>query len=254
MPWRIVDRLKAPAPDPDRVRWLQGATFAHRGVHGGRRPENSRAAFAAAIAAGHGIECDVRKSRDGRAVVFHDAQLDRLTGLTGAIDALDVAEITAIPLRGSDEHIPTLRDLLDQVAGQAPLLIEVKTDPAHSVAALCLAVRRDLEGYGGSCAVMSFDPRVGRWFARVAPHILRGLVITEENARTLGGALRRHRMLWQARAQFLAYDVRDLPSRFARQQRDRGLPIATWTVGTAALRDRALAHADALIAEHDGLD
>ena len=254
MPWRVVDRLKAPPPDPDRVRWLHGATFAHRGMHGGGRPENSRAAFAAAIAAGHGIECDVRKSRDGRAVVFHDAQLERLTGLTGAIDALDVAQITAIPLRGTDEHIPTLRDLLDQVAGQVPLLIEVKTDPARSVAALCLAVRRDLEGYGGRCAVMSFDPRVGRWFARVAPHILRGLVITEENARTLGGEVRRHRMLWQARPQFLAYDVRDLPSRFARQQRDRGLPIATWTVGTAALRARALAHADALIAEHEGLD
>lgn len=223
-------------------------------MHGGGRPENSRAAFAAAIAAGHGIECDVRKSRDGRAVVFHDAQLERLTGLTGAIDALDVAEITAISFLGSDEHIPTLRDLLDQVAGQVPLLIEVKTDPARSVAALCLAVRRDLEGYGGPCAVMSFDPRVGRWFARVVPHILRGLVITEENARTLGREVRRHRMLWQARPHFLAYDVRDLPSRFARQQRDRGLPIATWTVGTAALRARALAHADALIAEHEGLD
>ena len=253
LPWRIFDALKAPPPDPQRVQWLRSRVFAHRGLHGHGRVENSASAFAAAIAAGHGIECDVRKSRDGRAIVFHDAELERLTGQTGPLDALDVAAITAIALRGSADRIPTLRDLLAQVDGAVPLLIEVKTDPARSVAALCLAVRRELEGYQGDHAVMSFDPRVCQWFRRLAPHIVRGLVMTEENARTLSGRVRRHRQLWQARPDFLAYDVRDVPSAFAATQRARGLPVLTWTVNSPALRQRALDHADSPIAEGDGL-
>ncbi len=41
--------------------------------------ENALPAFTAAIAAGHGIECDVQRSVDNRAVVFHDFSLGRLT-------------------------------------------------------------------------------------------------------------------------------------------------------------------------------
>lgn len=216
---------------------------------GGGRVENSPAAFAAAIEAGLGIECDVRKSRDGRAIVFHDEQLDRMTEREGRLADLSVAEIAAIPLRGSTDCIPTMRDLLAQVAGRVPLLIEVKTDPARSVAALCLAVRRELEGYQGRIAVMSFDPRVGEWFRRLAPEVLRGLVITEANARTMIGRTDRHRALWQARPHFLAYDVRDLPSSFAAAQRARGVPVLAWTVNSAALLEKATAHADASIVE-----
>jgi glycerophosphoryl diester phosphodiesterase len=239
LPWRIADRLKAPAPDPLRVRWLLSRTFAHRGLHGQGRVENSPAAFAAAIAAGYGIECDVRKSRDGRAIVFHDERLDRLTAMAGLLADMDVAAITATPFRGGQDCIPTLRDLLQQVGGKVPLLIEIKVDPARSVAALCLAVRRDLEGYAGDHAVMSFD--------------LRGLVVTEEGARTLSGRVRRHRMLWQARPDFLAYDIRDLPGSFPEGQRARGVPLLTWTVNSASLRERAAVCADSAIAEGEGL-
>jgi len=259
LPWRIADRWFSPAPDPQRVRWLHGARFAHRGLHGpsaagGGRAENSPAAFAAAIEAGVGIECDVRKSRDGRAIVFHDEQLGRMTGREGRLADLSVAEISAIPLRGSTDCIPTLRDLLKQVAGTVPLLIEVKTDPARSVAALCLAVRRELEGYKGRLAVMSFDPRVPQWFRRLAPEVVRGLVISEADARTLAGRSARHRALWQARPQFLAYDVRDLPSPFAAAQRARGLPVLAWTVNTPALLERTIVHADGPIFEGIAVD
>lgn len=205
-----------------------------------------------------GIECDVRLSRDGRAIVFHDATLERLTGYTGRLDQLGVAEITALTLTLGGEPVPTLRDLLAQVSGRVPLLIELKSDRnkpagAPSIRDLCRAVRRDLDGYPGPVAVMSFDPRVGAWFARRAPEVVRGLVVTEEGSRTWSGALKRHFALWEARAQFLAYDVRDLPSSFADSQRQRGLPLLTWTVSSPALRQRAAAHADAPIAEGAGL-
>jgi glycerophosphoryl diester phosphodiesterase len=253
LPWRIADSWFAPPPDPHRVGWLRSGTFAHRGLHGEGRVENSPAAFAAAIAAGFGIECDVRRSRDGRAVVFHDATLDRLTGQDGVLAELDIAAITGTVLGNGPDRIPTLRDLLRQVAGAVPLLIEIKADPARGVAGLCHAVRRDLEGYRGQQAVMSFDLRVPAWFRRLAPQIVRGLVVTERDARTLSADVRRHRMVWQARPDFLAYDIRDLPSEFARQQRARGLPLLTWTVNSPALRQRAAIEADSPIAEGEGL-
>ena len=139
------------------------------------------------------------------------------------------------------------------MAGKAPLLLELKTERDGLASALCRAVLRDLEGYGGPHAVMSFDPRVARWFAGHAPGIVRGLVVSEADARGWRGALGRHRALWRARPDFLAYDVCDLPSAFAATQRARGLPVATWTVSTPALRERAAIHADSSIAEAEGV-
>lgn len=253
LPLRLIDRFLAPAPDPAQAGWLRDHAYAHRGLHGGDVAENAPRAFAAAVEAGLGIECDVRRSGDGRAIVFHDAALDRLTGNKGLLDRLNVGEITQIRLTVGGEAIPTLRDMLDQVAGKVPILLELKIDPDHTVTVLCRAVRRELEGYGGKVAVMSFDPRIGAWFARKAPHILRGLVVTEQDRRTLSAHVHRHRALWQAKAQFLAYDIRDLPSRFAKGQRARGLPLLSWTVASPALRKRAAEYADAPIAEGEGL-
>ena len=252
-PFAPIDGWLCPPPDPARVGWLATVTYAHRGLHGGGRVENSPSAFAAAIDRGMGIECDVQRSRDGQAMVFHDWMLDRLTGESGAVKARDAAELGTIALAGSADTIPTLPQLLAQVAGQVPLLIEVKSKREVRFLPLCLAVRRALEGYRGPVAAMSFDPRVVRWFADHAPHVVRGLVVTEEGQRTLSGRWRRHLSLWRARPDFLAYDVRDLPSRFAAAQRARGLPLLTWTVRSDDLRERAAAHADAAIAEGAGV-
>ncbi|MFT4026328.1 MAG: glycerophosphodiester phosphodiesterase family protein [Novosphingobium sp.] len=248
-----LDPVLAPAPAPDRVAWLKRGLFAHRGLHGNGSAENSLAAFAAAIERGFGIECDVQRSGDGQAMVFHDWDLDRLTGESGAVMDRTARRLAAIPLTGSTDTIPSLRRVLDLVAGRVPLLIEVKSKREHRVAGLCLAVRRALEGYRGQHAVMSFDPRVGRWFAEHSPFTVRGLVVTEENARTLSGNLRRHLALWHARPDFLAYDVRDFPSKFAASQRARGIPVTSWTVRSPELRAKAAEHADAPIAEGAGI-
>lgn len=252
-PFAPIDAWLAPPPDPRRVAWLRDATYAHRGLHGGGRIENSPSAFAAAIERGLGIECDVQRSRDSEAMVFHDWELDRLTGESGPVKARDAAELSAIALTGSGDTIPTLTHLLEMVGGKVPLLIEIKSKRDVRYAPLCLAVRRALEGYRGRVAVMSFDPRVAAWFRRHAPHVVRGLVVTEEGSRTLSGLYRRHNWLWIARPEFLAYDVRDLPSGFAGGQRRRGFPLLTWTVRSDELRERAALHADAPIAEGGGI-
>ncbi len=244
--------------DPLPPAWLTQQDYAHRGLHGGDiggrlLPENSPSAFAAAIARGMGIECDIQRSRDGQAMVFHDWELDRLTGESGPVASRDAAELSRIALTGSDDCIPRLADVLALIAGQVPLLIEIKSKRGYDVAQSCAAVARELAGYAGPHGVMSFDPRVGRWFARHSPDTPRGLVVTEENDWGLMGRIRRWLWLRISRPDFLAYDIRDLPSPFASAWRAQGMPLLSWTVRSPELRLRASRHADAPIAEGGGV-
>lgn len=222
--------------------------FAHRGLHGPGVPENSRAAFEAAIRAGHGIELDVQASSDGAAMVFHDEMLERLAEGSGPIGGLARAEIERIRLKDSTETIPALADVLALVDGRAGLLVEVKA-PGRDVAGLSRAVAAALVGYKGPVAVMSFNPEVGHWFAKAAPGVLRGLVVSEEGKRGPRGWLERWLARWRSRADFLACDIRDLPSRFAEGRRDRGMKVLTWTVRSLQDRARAAEHADQIIYE-----
>ncbi|MBB4858053.1 glycerophosphoryl diester phosphodiesterase [Novosphingobium chloroacetimidivorans] len=252
-PLSLLDRWRAPPPDPRKVEWVGAQDYAHRGLHGPGVPENSLAAFEAAVKAGLGIELDVQRSSDGQAVVFHDGELSRLTGQAGELARFSAEQLGRVALAGTDQTIPTLRQVLAQVAGRVPVLIEIKTRRSDRVAALCLAVRRVLEGYTGPHAVISFDPRVSRWYFRHSRHTVRALTISEGEDRALPGMIRRHLALWHARPDFLTYDIRDLPSRFAARQRARGLPIVTWTVATRTHRERAAHHADADVVEGAGV-
>jgi len=232
---------------PARLARLIAKPFAHRGLHGAGVPENSRAAFHAAIVAGHGIELDVQASVDGEAVVFHDYELDRLAEGYGPVRTLGAAELRRIRLKGTAETIPTLAEILTLIGGRAPLLIEVKS-PDRRVAAMSRAVEAALAGYDGPVAVMSFNPEVGHWFARHAPERLRGLVVTEAG-RKWRGLVTRHFALWRSRPDFLAYDIRDLPSSFAEAQRMNGVPVLTWTCRSLEDRARAAEHASQIIFE-----
>lgn len=241
--------VRGPA-DPSRLAFLAGWSYAHRGLHSpGGPPENSLPAFAAALDAGHGMECDVRLSVDGIAHVFHDAMLDRMTGQPGALATLDAARLAAIELKDGGGPIPPLSALLDLVAGRAPLLIELKVDRLRDTRPLCEAVRRDLAGYEGPVAVMSFSPRVSRWFHFHAPHIVHGLVMTEEGRKGVRGRIARHLAIAHAHPDFLAYDIRDLPSHLARTLRERGYRVLSWTVRDERQWRLVEAEADAAIFE-----
>ena len=225
--------------------------FAHRGLHGLAVPENSLAAFEAAIEADVGIECDLRLSRDGFAMVFHDASLNRLCGVDVETESLHAAALMHFRLRDSDQRIPWLGDLLALVAGKVPLLLELKRQGGRTVGSppidhLCAATLKALRGYGGPLGVMSFDPRVSGWFARHAPHVRRGLVIADRLS-----TFRRWGSMMLADPQFLAIDCAALGQPWVARARRR-MPVASWTIRTAAERRTATAFADALIWEADG--
>ncbi len=152
---------------------LRGWNYAHRGLHDGQTPENSMAAFQAALGRGYGIELDVHLLRDGNLAVIHDSSLKRTTGQEGRIEDLTTQDLSRYTLEGTQETVPTFRQLLDLYAGKAPLIVELKpVDNNH--AALAKAACDMLEGYEGPWCMESFDPRVVYWLKKNRPQVIRG--------------------------------------------------------------------------------
>jgi glycerophosphoryl diester phosphodiesterase len=154
--------------------------IAHRALHDRKagRIENSPKAIAAAVAAGYGIEIDLQLSSDGVAMVFHDDELYRLTGQTGPLGAQSAETLTGIQLRGGTDTIPTFAQVLAQVGGRVPLLVEVKDQSltmTETDGRLEAAAAAALAFYDGPVALMSFNPHAVAHLARLAPHLPRGL-------------------------------------------------------------------------------
>jgi glycerophosphoryl diester phosphodiesterase len=231
--------------------FLTHRPFAHRGLHGANLPENSLAAARSAIAAGFGIECDVRLSADGVPLVFHDVRLERLTKSSGRTIALDAATLGRLKLNnGNCETIPTLAALLALTGRDTPLLIELKPDPeCGALARLCRAVAALLDAMPHNAAIMSFDARAVSWFARHRPRVVRGMVLGSGDRPGLlmrgGEAL----AIRATRPHFMACDVRDLPTPSSLRLRRAGRPVLTWTVRSDVARYHAARHADQIIFE-----
>ena len=169
--WMIAPRASKKAMAP----FLR--PYAHRGLWSEGLPENSLAAFKAAVDAGFGIELDVQLSSDGTVMVFHDYTLDRVCGREGLLTDLTEAELAAIPLMGTAQTIPTLAQVLELVDGRVPLLIELKGETGDtSIVPATLAVLRD---YRGAWCMESFNPLLMRAVKRQAPHVVRGLLSTD---------------------------------------------------------------------------
>lgn len=223
---------------------LLARPIAHRALHGPGRPENSLAAIRAAIAANYGIELDVQCSADGVAMVFHDDTLDRLTDAQGPVRDRNAQDLQQIALKGSTEPIPTLRDVLDLVAGQVPLLIEIKDQTgtlSPGPETLEQAVARDLAGYRGDVALMSFNPACVKAMARHAPDRPRGLVTCAYTAQDWPDLPPAQRTALAgipdfdaAGCSFISHDWRDLDAAPVTRLARRGVPILCWTIRNAA--------------------
>ncbi len=93
---------------------LSSWRYAHRGLHDltKGRPENSMAAFRAAIDAGLGAELDVHLLADGSLAVVHDSDLSRVTGQRVLVEELTAADLPRFPLQGTEERIPLFGEVL----------------------------------------------------------------------------------------------------------------------------------------------
>ncbi|MDD3958544.1 MAG: glycerophosphodiester phosphodiesterase family protein, partial [Candidatus Izemoplasmatales bacterium] len=110
------------------IEWIKTTPIAHRGLHSEDKttPENSLAAFEAAMNQGYPIELDINILKDDTVIVFHDKDLKRMTGDARMLKDVDYADIQNLKLLKTREKITTLDDVLALVGGKDPLLIELK--------------------------------------------------------------------------------------------------------------------------------
>lgn len=230
--------------------------LAHRAchdVHNGR-PENSRAAIAAAITAGYGIEIDVQLSADDNAMVFHDYDLGRLTAENGPVRQRSAAELAQISLLGGSEGIPTLNQVLDLVDGRVPLLIEIKDQDGAlgaEVGPLEQAVATALAACQGPVAVMSFNPHSIARIQDLTPGIARGLTTgayRKIDWRLLPNATRtRLRAIPdydRVGASFISHQSDDLARPRVGELKEQGAAILCWTIRSTVAEKAARKYAD----------
>jgi glycerophosphoryl diester phosphodiesterase len=236
--------------------------IAHRGLHNRAAGviENSRSAFEAAIARGFAIECDVQLSRDGLPVVFHDDDLERLTGLKGPVSTRTAAELTATALLGSSSgDAPLLLgDFLKLVGGRTLLQVELKRQPTPEMAeTLGRRAAETIAGYAGPLTVMSFDPNL---LVRVRRHGYRGPlgIITyrydepewEKKMSRRDLAILRHLLHWPwTRFSFISCFHKSLDLPMVRFFRSLGVPVTTWTIRSPVERRNVAAAADQIVFE-----
>ena len=209
--------------------------FAHRGLHDGEKAENSMSAFRAAKEQGFGIELDVRLSKDGELVVFHDENLTRMTGIEGKVIDYTAEELSNMSLAGTDDGIPTFRQLLELIDGAVPLLVEIKMSPSESgVAEKFLEV---IEGYKGDYIVESFNPFALKVVKEARPDVMRGFLSSlymkseKYKGKLLYRLLQNLLLNFIMRPDFIAYDKEgySVPNlRFIR--RVFGTTLIAWTV------------------------
>lgn len=243
--------MNPPLPDA-----LLKTPIAHRALHDKSkgRPENSRAAIRAAIDAGYAIEIDLQLTSDGQAMVFHDYDLGRLTGETGAIRQRSAAQAGQIALNhGGGETIPSLCDVLELVDGQTPLLIELKDQDGGmgpDIGALDAATVEALRGYNGAAAVMSFNPHSVAELARLAPDLPRGLVTESYDPSHIPlsaetrARLRDFPDFETCGASFISHERHDLARPRVRELRRAGVPVLCWTIRSPEAETEARLYAD----------
>jgi glycerophosphoryl diester phosphodiesterase len=222
--------------------WLIRRPIAHRGLHDGNKQvwENTLAAFALAKARDFAIECDVHLTKDNQVVVFHDSDLKRLTGGDGFVHGQSADEMAQLHIGGTKERVPSLKQMLDLVAGSVPLVIELKGDDGHD-SGLVEALANGLKGYAGPVAVMSFDHHLIRDFKKYMPHLPFGL--TAEGLRDVD--MEAHFSMLAHDIDFVSYNVKHLDNRFVSFVRQKlSMPVITWTVRTSEDLATTMAKAD----------
>jgi len=209
--------------------------FAHRGLYDNNNsiPENSLAAFRAAVSAGYGMELDVQLSKDGEVVVFHDDDLKRVCGVDAPVDSLTLKELKELRLLGTEEQIPLFTEVLEVTEkGKGALIVELKT--GHRNKELCQKTLDILKEYKGVYCVESFNPAIVNWFKKNAPEIFRGQLAAHKESYMPKHSKFVAKLLsecWFAvinKPDFIAYENVERPARIEKL-RKKGILLVAWT-------------------------
>lgn len=232
---------------------LSSTPIAHRGLHSEQIPENSLAAFKAAMEHGYAVEFDVHLAKDWTPVVFHDFDLFRMTGVHGDIEHATSGQLASLRLLDTSQRVPTLGSVLELVDGRIPLFVEIKSRrfSKGGQGRLEAVLASRLRDYHGPATVLSFDPYSLEFFRKLVPDVARCQLAADmpDLEPELRRALRELILLPHSRPHCIGSRLDMLNSPAVERQRRAGLPIIAWTARTPEEYNRARSMADAVIFE-----
>ncbi|MEV6161427.1 glycerophosphodiester phosphodiesterase family protein [Streptomyces sp. NPDC052052] len=228
--------------------WLVSAPIAHRGLFDTSLgvPENSLAAFRRAVERGVPVELDVQLAGDGTLVVLHDATLERMTGARLHVSRIGRVDLGRLRLRDSGEPVPTLEQVLEIIDGQVPVVIDVRRWRPELRPRLERAVAAGIQDYLGPVALQSFDPLAVYRLQRMISDRPVGQISGALHAASWGASMIGRTMVTNVvtSPDFIACELKMLPSRYATFWQRRGIPLLAWTVTSAESEARAARVAD----------
>ncbi|MEH6402751.1 MAG: glycerophosphodiester phosphodiesterase family protein [Sneathiella sp.] len=238
------------APD-----WLTATPIAHRGLHDktSGAEENSMTAFLRAKDARLAIEFDVHLSSDFKPIVFHDDNLSRMTSDQRQVAEVSAAELVKLRLGKGADTIPDFQSVLNNIKGDVPLVIELKTSP-FGYEKLASTVRDALKDYQGDYSIQSFDPFILGWFRRNAPHIPRGQLAMKSPPKKMSvykKFIMRHMLLNTiSKPHYIGYNVSNISDWAVRRAMRQSMYLLAWTVSTEEQLNHARQFADNIIFEN----
>ena len=210
-------------------------TFGHRGARA-YAPMNTLPSFEMAAAMGaHGVEFDVRRSKDGVLVILHDPTVDGTSNGNGAVDALTFAQLRELDFGAwmgeqfAGAQIPTLDEVFELIGQRQLMNVEIKSEHLSSggiEAQVAEVIAR--HSLASRVLVSSFNPLVVRRCIAAMPHVLRGLLVETETT------FERARLLDSLQIQALHPYYPYINEAYMAQARARGLAVNTWTVNDPA--------------------
>lgn len=236
--------------------------IAHRGLHDRSRGiiENSASAFEAACQRGYTIECDVQLSRDGIPMIFHDDELDRLTGIPGPVGARTMAELSSYELLDSSAGDTPQRfsEFLAQIEGRVLLQIELKQQLDQATTdVLAQTVLDALTAYRGPVTLESFDPKLLLALRKRGANYPLGIVTYgydepewDSHLSTGTKVVLRHLLHWpMTRFDFISCRDRALDLPAVKLFRSLGIPVTTWTIKSPGAALAVMGKADQIVFE-----
>lgn len=233
--------------------FLKQNLIAHRGMHNIKEgiPENSLEAFEKAIENSYIIELDVHILKDKSVIVFHDDNLERMTGVNKKVKETTYDEIRKLKLQNTNCYIPLLKDVLELVNGKVPIIIELKTDV--NVGILEKETVNILKKYKGKYAIKSFNPFSVYWLKKHHPEIIRGQLSSNFNNEKMNVikkiVLKNMILNFITKPDFISYGIEGLPNRRVKRYRETNLVLG-WTITNKFEMEKANRYCDNLICEN----
>lgn len=207
--------------------------YCHRGYYDNEKiPENSLSAFRKCAEKELAVELDVRPTKDGEIVIFHDGNLNRMCGVDKKVSELTFAELSELRLLGTEEKIPLFTEAMEACAG-VPIYCEIKTDSTAIEPEFLEKVYELMQTYEGQIVAVSFNPYVLQWFKINHPEVIRGQLSAGKDHLGVKGfsafALSNLLTNYAARPDFIAYRFDDKSLGFL-LCRHYGTRLVGWTV------------------------